>query len=109
MEIEDFGNETVIVRSVPAALTNEDIKDIIIDAAARLSSGGSELSPIDDILHTVACKAATKAGYISSNEELLSLAKQVLGNNDVLYCPHGRPVAIELKRSELERRFGRIQ
>lgn len=109
MEIEDFGNETVIVRSVPAALTNEDIKDIIIDAAARLSSGGSELSPIDDILHTVACKAATKAGYVSSNEELLSLAKQVLGNNDVLYCPHGRPVAIELKRSELERRFGRIQ
>lgn len=108
IELEDFGNETVLVRAVPAALSREDVSDIITDAAQRLSSGG-ELSLLDEILHTVACKAATKAGYTSSEEELISLANQVLSGNDVMYCPHGRPVAIELKRSELEKRFGRIQ
>lgn len=110
IEVEDFGNETVIVRSVPAALSREDVSDIITEAAADLSEGDSgEVSVIDDILHTVACKAATKAGYVSSQQELLSLARQVLSSNDVFYCPHGRPVAIELKRNELEKRFGRLQ
>ncbi len=109
IELEDFGNETVIVRAVPAALKNEDVSDIVIEAAEKLAFGGKELSLIDDILHTVACKAATKAGYISSREELLSLANEVLSSKDVFYCPHGRPVAFEMKRSELEKRFGRIQ
>lgn len=110
IEVEDFGNETVIVRAVPAALSKEDVSDILTEAAENLLSGDSgEISIIDDILHTVACKAATKAGYISSYEELLTLAKRVLENNDILYCPHGRPVAIELKKRELEKRFGRIQ
>lgn len=110
IEVEDFGNETVIVRAVPAALSKEDVSDILTEAAENLLSGDSgEISIIDDILHTVACKAATKAGYISSKEELLTLAKRVLENNDILYCPHGRPVAIELKKRELEKRFGRIQ
>ncbi|MBO4733650.1 MAG: hypothetical protein J5662_04145, partial [Clostridia bacterium] len=110
IEVEDFGNETVIVRSVPAALSGDDVTDIITETAQNLSAGGSgEVSVIDDILHTVACKAATKAGYTSSKEELLTLAKQVLSSDDVLYCPHGRPVAFEIGRKELERRFGRIQ
>ena len=110
IEIEDFGNGAVIVRAVPAALSKEDVEDIITETAGKLSSGfEGDLSLIDGILHTVACKAATKAGYISSDDELLTLAKQVFASNDVLYCPHGRPVAIELKKSELEKRFGRIQ
>lgn len=110
IEIEDFGNETVLVRSVPAALSREDVADIITEAAAKLTDGNTgELSVVDDILHTVACKAATKAGYNSSDEELLSLARQVFASRDVFYCPHGRPVAIELKRKELEKRFGRLQ
>ena len=109
IELEDFGDETVIVRAVPAALVRDDAASIVTEAADTLSAGGGELSPLDDILHTVACKAATKAGYVSSKEELLTLANEVLFGNDVLYCPHGRPVAFELKKSELEKRFGRIQ
>lgn len=109
IEVEDFGNETVIVRSVPAALNKDDVADIVTSAADRLKAGGDSLPVIDDILHTVACKAATKAGYTSSKEELLTLARQVLSSDDVFYCPHGRPVAFLLKRSELEKRFGRIQ
>ena len=57
----------------------------------------------------IACKAATKGGYRSSAEELKTLAERILSSNDIMYCPHGRPVAFEIKRRELEKQFGRIQ
>ena len=110
IELEDFGDGVVLVRAVPAALSREDVTATVEEAVEALSSTGTaELSSLDDIFHTVSCKAAIKAGYITSREELLNLAKRVIDNPDVMYCPHGRPVAFEIKRRELERHFGRIQ
>lgn len=109
-EIEDFGNETIMVRAVPAILKGEDTESIITEAAESLAKRGSvQLERADDILHTVACKAAIKSGYITSDTEMLSLAVKVLNDSDVMYCPHGRPVAFEIKKSQLEKYFGRIQ
>ncbi len=109
-EVENFGNETVVVRAIPALLKNSDVQDIITEVAVSLSQKGSvEIDKIDDILHSVACKAAIKAGYITSNTEKLNLAICVLSDNDIMYCPHGRPVAFEIKQSQLEKYFGRIQ
>ncbi len=109
-EIEDFGNETVLVRALPAMLKGEDAENIICEAAQSLSRKGSvQLDAVDDILHTVACKAAIKAGYITSDTEKLNLAVKVLGDKNVMYCPHGRPVAFEIKKTEIEKYFGRIQ
>jgi len=64
---------------------------------------------VDSLYHTIACRAAVKAGNKSTEQELLGLAQRILSNNDIMYCPHGRPVAIELKRREIEKQFGRIQ
>ncbi len=109
-EVDDFGNESVVVRTVPAMLADEDAESIITEVALSLAQKGSvELDRIDDILHSVACKAAIKAGYITSNTEKLNLAVKVLSSNDIMYCPHGRPVAFEIKKSQLEKYFGRIQ
>ena len=109
-EVEDFGNESVMVRAIPAMLDGEDTESIIVEAAQSLASGGRvQLERIDDILHTVACKAAIKAGYITSNTEMLNLAVKVLNDKNVMYCPHGRPVAFEIKKYSLEKYFGRIQ
>ena len=58
---------------------------------------------------TIFCKAAIKAGSKTQGAEMLSLAKKVLSSKDVMYCPHGRPVAFEIKKYELEKQFGRIQ
>ena len=108
--IEDFGNSTVDVTAVPAMLKNCDIKAVVTEAAGSLAAGGkADISQIDRIFHTVACKAAIKAGFNSSDTELLLLAKRVLNNKDVMYCPHGRPVAFEIKKGSLEKHFGRIQ
>lgn len=109
-EVDDFGNFTVAVRAMPASLTAEDVESVMTEAAASLKIRGSvQIEELDRIYHTVACKAAIKAGNITTPTELLQLAKRVLSDSDVMYCPHGRPVAFEIKRRDLEKQFGRIQ
>ena len=109
-EIEDFGNSTVLVRAVPAMLKGEDVEDMIVEAAQGLiNKGVPESERLDRIYHTVACKAAIKGGNKNSKAELEALAKKILSDNDVMYCPHGRPVAFKLTKKELEKQFGRIQ
>ena len=61
----------------------------------------------DNLLHTIACKAAIKAGWQTEPEELLRLADAVCAG-EVKYCPHGRPVAVTLTRRELDKLFKRI-
>lgn len=63
---------------------------------------------LDWIYHNVACRSAIKAGDNNSDAELLALAKQVVSDNEVRFCPHGRPVMIELSKYELEKQFGRV-
>ena len=109
-EVEDFGNSSVRVSAVPASLTREDIPSVISELAGKLSKGKAPDSErLDDMYHTVACKAAIKAGSRISPLEMQKLAERVLYSDDVMYCPHGRPVAFEIKRRELEKQFGRIQ
>lgn len=109
-EIEDFGNSSVIVRAVPAFLTGEDIPSLLSEIAEGLMTAGTVTTDREEhIFHTVACKAAIKAGTNISRLEMLSLAEKVLRSNDIMYCPHGRPVAFEIKKRELEKQFGRIQ
>ena len=107
--VEDFGGSTVVVRGVPAILDGEDVNTLISEVAETLRQTGSPLSKkIDDILHSIACKSAIKAGNITSKEELEKLAIKVLTTKSLMYCPHGRPIAFELKRSQIEKQFGRL-
>lgn len=109
-EVEDFGNSSVRVSAVPAALTKEDIPSVISELAGDLLKGKApDAERLDDMYHTVACKAAIKAGSRTSPLEMKKLAERVLYSDDIMYCPHGRPVAFEIKRRELEKQFGRIQ
>lgn len=109
-EIEDLGNSAVAVRGIPSFLIGEDVPSLVSEMAVSLiKSGRVSLDREDDLFHTVACKAAIKAGMKTSRAELQSLAEKVLYSEDIMYCPHGRPVAFEIKKRELEKQFGRIQ
>ncbi len=109
-EIEDLGNSSVAVRGIPSFLIGEDVSSLVSEMAVSLiKSGRVSLDREDDLFHTVACKAAIKAGMKTSRTELQSLAEKVLYSEDIMYCPHGRPVAFEIKKRELEKQFGRIQ
>lgn len=107
--VEDFGGSTVLVRSVPSILSGEDISLLMSEIAENLISKGSAVSDkIDDILHSIACKSAIKAGNITSKEEQLSLAIKVLTSKSLMYCPHGRPIAFSLTKAQIEKQFGRL-
>ena len=100
----------MIVRAVPATLVSDDVESVVTEAASNLCERGSlEIEKLDHLYHTVACKAAIKAGNKTTPQELIILAKRVLSDRNVMYCPHGRPVAFEIKKRDLEKQFGRIQ
>ena len=82
---------------------------MMVEAAKNLIiKGVPESEKLDRIYYTVACKAAIKGGRYTTEKELEALAITVLSDNDIMYCPHGRPVAFKLTRKELEKQFGRI-
>ncbi|MBQ5798603.1 MAG: DNA mismatch repair endonuclease MutL [Clostridia bacterium] len=109
-EIEDFGIDTVLVTAVPAMLEGADIPSAVREIAESIiKTGTATLERIDDIFHIVACRSAIKAGNLQSAEELSAIAERVLSSDDIMYCPHGRPVAMKLSRREIEKQFGRIQ
>ena len=109
-EVQDFGNGTVIVRSCPMDLDNQEIAPLISEIAEYLTKNRRDISNehLDWIYHNVACRSAIKAGDSNSDAELLALAKQVVNDSEVRFCPHGRPVMIELSKYELEKQFGRV-
>lgn len=110
ISIEDFGGQSVLVRSFPLDLTGEDIDNTLREIATGLVGGNREVqtAKLDWIYHSSACRAAIKAGDLSKPAELLELAKRVLSDDSVRFCPHGRPVCIEMTKKELEKQFGRI-
>ena len=108
--VEDFGGQCVLVRTFPMILAGADIDAAIREIAAGFVGGNREVqsSKLDWIYHSSACRAAIKAGDTSRPAEWLDLAKKVLLDESIRYCPHGRPVCVEMTRKELEKQFGRI-
>jgi len=108
-EIDEFGDNTVLARQIPMDLSPEDAADALEALASDLLAGRREdkRKVRDEMLHTVACKAAIKAGWITSDPELLALVKQVMAREDLKYCPHGRPICVTLSKKQLEKQFKR--
>ena len=103
---EDFGDGTVLLREVPADIDAADAAATLEEFAAKLRSGRSLAERRDDLLHTMARKAAIKGGWERDPAELRALVDRVQ-SGEVKYCPHGRPVAAKITRYELEKLFKR--
>ena len=108
-EVDEFGENTVLLRQIPMDLSPEDAAEAAEALAADLLNGrhDSKDTVRDEILHTVACKAAIKAGWHTDEAELLALVKQVMAREDLKYCPHGRPICVTLSKKQLEKQFKR--
>ena len=107
-ELEEFGASALAVRAVPDYLDTGDVESALLELARRIRVTGSAdpASARDELMHTMACKAAIKGGQRSGGAELEEVARMVM-SGAVKFCPHGRPVAIELTRSQLEKQFKR--
>ena len=108
-EIDEFGEGTVLLRQIPMDLSPDMAAEAVETLASDLMRGRREEKDKvrDEILHTVACKAAIKAGWKNDELELLALVKQVMADEDLKYCPHGRPICITLSKKQLEKQFRR--
>ncbi len=108
-EIDEFGENTILLRQIPMDLSPDDAADAVETLAADLLSGRRESKDTvrDELLHTVACKAAIKAGWVNDEAELLAIVKEVMAREDLKYCPHGRPICITLSKKQLEKQFKR--
>lgn len=108
-EAEEFGGTSVKISAVPL-----DLQGINLDAffgevlGAMESLSGIKLTDLlKDKLASAACKAAVKGGERLTDDEAKSLVKE-MGGDMGLRCPHGRPVAVKMKKSEFEKLFKRI-
>ena len=108
--VEEFGENTVLLRQIPMDLSPDDAAEAVESLSADLLSGRRESKDTvrDELLHTVACKAAIKAGWVNDEQELLAVAKEVMSREDLKYCPHGRPICVSLSKKQLEKQFKRV-
>ena len=107
-ECEDFGGGSIAVRGAPDYVDAGEIEGVLTELAGALLAHGhaDPAGARDELMHSMACKAAIKGGQKNDENELRRVAAAVM-DGSVKYCPHGRPVAIELTRAQLEKQFKR--
>ncbi len=109
--IEEFGQNTILLNRYPVMLAKANLVQLVRDITEQLDR--PEKKPtrrdiLDELLHMMSCKAAIKSGDRLTDEEIQCLLAQRHLIDDAHHCPHGRPTALVLSQSELDRQFGRL-
>lgn len=110
IEIDPFGAQTVLVRTIPDSWQGLDYASLLRDALDDLASMGAKATA-PDIMHrlaTRACKAAIKAHDALTMPEMEALCRRLTRARDPYHCPHGRPVFLRMSERELAKSFRRI-
>ena len=109
-DFEEFGDDSFLIRSIPAIIDFDSAKDIFTFLAGKLADGNTRSAGeiFDRAIYTAACKAAIKAGNRFTTEDNKFIIKEIFENDAVLYCPHGRPVLVEFTKERIEKMFGRL-
>jgi DNA mismatch repair protein MutL len=110
LRVEDFGQNSVVLRSAPALIKSTDYSELLKDIIAEMGEGGGEKSlseRIERVISTMACHASIRASFELNYEKMESLLKELDGSEFPHSCPHGRPVAQKLSYQQIERMFKR--
>ena len=115
-DLEPFGGDGFVVRSVPASVAEKKLKvqggpeevlrQIVEELVEKTVSRRLTL-PAEEVLITASCKMAVKAGDPLTFEEMNALVADLLRSENPYTCPHGRPIIVELPNGDLDRKFGR--
>ena len=106
------GKYTVSITAIPQGIGAEAVTDMLVVMAERIKSGTGSAGLTRDIifekaLYQASCKAAIKAGREYSAEHISWIVDKLMQIPDITVCPHGRPVAMELSKKNLDRQFER--
>ncbi|MCA1748128.1 MAG: DNA mismatch repair endonuclease MutL [Sphingomonadales bacterium] len=110
LEIERFGPEAILVRSVPALLGNGDVKGLVTDLADEIAAYDQALSlkeKLDHVAATMACHGSVRAGRMLSIAEMNALLREMETTPHSGQCNHGRPTWVKLGHGDIEKLFGR--
>lgn len=109
-EIEEFGNNDIVVRAIPYVITKEQIKDTLVEIIGNLQLGRNETGTAkeDRILYTIACRSAVKGNDKLTLPEMEKLVREVKNSEKTLTCPHGRPVSTVITKTFIEKLFKRL-
>lgn len=108
--IFDFSNPPeAVLKAEPSFMEDLDAGEIVEELATNflLHKQNPQTHLYNDLLHSMACKAAIKSHYNNLNAELQYLADEIFENQDVRHCPHGRPILFRLSEYELDKQFRR--
>lgn len=108
---EDFGRGTILVRSLPFWVQQNEAEGILGEIANSILECKHDLTPekLDNLYANISCRAAIKANDKNSKLEIETIVDILLKNEKIRYCPHGRPVSTSISKNKLERMFGRQQ
>lgn len=108
--LEDASAPSIKVIGVPVVIEDTDPSDIISELAHNFLEHrqNPNLSLFDELYHSIACKAAIKGNIKSENIELQNLIDKIFDDENIRYCPHGRPVCTKISKREIEKQFKRI-
>jgi DNA mismatch repair protein MutL len=98
----------VEVSAVPSVIGAGNIPLLVTDIAEILAKNGEPSALFDDILHSMACRFAVKAGDYTVISDLRELAQTVMNDDSLRFCPHGRPIVASLSKNMIEKNFGRL-
>ena len=109
-DLDDLGQGDLLLRQIPSDIRESDAAATLSEIAGHLRDGRLDTPQRlrDEALHSIACKAAIKAGYVTDPAELRRLAETVLTRDDLKYCPHGRPICTVISKRQIEKQFKRI-
>ena len=108
--LEDANAPSIKVLGVPVVIEDTDPTDIVSELAHNFleHKQNPNLSLFDELYHSIACKAAIKGNIKSDKIELQSLIDKIFDDENIRYCPHGRPVFTKISKREIEKQFKRI-
>ncbi|MBR4224737.1 MAG: hypothetical protein IKR73_08010, partial [Oscillospiraceae bacterium] len=100
----------VLIKGIPTMLDSQDAESMVTEMAHELALHRRDPLPevLDEIYASMSCKGAIKAHDDTSPEEMADLFEQVLSDERIKYCPHGRPIMFELTKTDIEKHFKRI-
>lgn len=109
-DLEPFGRNTVVIKSVPSILSREDCSQMVSDLIRDLMAeevGGGIAKGIETVLKVTACHGAMRSGQALSREEMTMLLEEMEAEGFLQTCPHGRPACVEIGLSQLAKMFMR--
>ena len=108
-QLEEFGENTIKLTGAPTMCLDLDTKELFLETLDEINTvARTAKQEIEEkFLATIACKAAVKAHMALTNEEVDSLLQQLLSLPNPFTCPHGRPTAIKMTKTDIEKKFSR--